>query len=506
MKIDKTVLFEKLQRAIELELATIPPYLTAVFSMHQDKNRIPAAVIRSVFMEEMLHLTLAGNLLSAVGGKVKLGKDNIPNYPVTLDFKGKTFRDRKFDVNLARFSKSTIETFCDIEAPDWKVEMDLALKARTELEIEGLTIGEFYDTIKDELKRLCKAYPDREVFSGDPAHQISEDYYWAGGGKPIVVTHLKNALDAIDEIVEQGEGAGEHRWDSDHNMFDQREELAHYFRFNEVLNKRYYKPSDGLKENPSGDPMPVDYSEKAVYPIRANCKASDFVNTPELAKLNTEFNLKYSTMLSQLEDGFNGNPKVFYTAIMNGMHDLSPIAYKMVQIPINGSQENGAPSFEWVQPRITTTTASAPSQQARNWHVIQNVELPANAQAVWDLIGGFYTMHSWHPDISEISVPVEQNTNQCIRRNLLFTIPGSKPATEQLEFLDNENLVYRYKWYAGEWGEEIQNYHSELKVIPLVQGKKCMVQWSGTFFYTEDALSQFYLNGFAVLKKKFGGE
>jgi len=59
---------EHLQWAIELEHATLPPYLTALYSLDPERNPAAVEVLSSVFVEEMLHLALAANLLNAVGG------------------------------------------------------------------------------------------------------------------------------------------------------------------------------------------------------------------------------------------------------------------------------------------------------------------------------------------------------------------------------------------------------------------------------------------------------
>lgn len=60
---------EHLQTAIELEHSTIPPYLCALYSIHAGTNQAAVEVVHSVFIEEMLHLSLAANLLNAIGGK-----------------------------------------------------------------------------------------------------------------------------------------------------------------------------------------------------------------------------------------------------------------------------------------------------------------------------------------------------------------------------------------------------------------------------------------------------
>ena len=63
---------EHLQWAIELEHATIPAYLCALYSIKSGSNLEAVELISSVVIEEMLHLTLAANLLNAVGGEPRL--------------------------------------------------------------------------------------------------------------------------------------------------------------------------------------------------------------------------------------------------------------------------------------------------------------------------------------------------------------------------------------------------------------------------------------------------
>lgn len=490
LKAKKKAVQEKLQKAVELELATIPPYLTAVFSIHQDANREAANIIRSVFMEEMLHLTLAANILTATGGAVALGEKNIPRYPLTLEFEdGETFMDREFEVDLARFSRSTMHTFMQIELPKWEEEEE-GLSPKGDFKVDGYTIGDFYESIRTELEDLCNEFGEEKVFNGNHANQIDENYYWKGGGKPIVVKSMKNASDAIDEIIEQGEGASGSLFDGDHKKFGQMEEVAHYYRFSEIFYGKYYKHDDDPQKPPTGEDLAVEYD--AVYPIKRNCHSSDFEKGSELWTLNNEFNRRYSLMLQQLEAGFRGNPKLFYTAIMNGMHGLLPMAYKMVKMPIPGDPKgrHGAPSFEWMD-----------TSAYKDWHVVQTVKIKAAAEDVWDLVGGFFTIHTWHPDISNTEMLPKQMKKHAIRRKLTF--PGQPKVVEQLVMMDNENRCYKYKWHSGPWGEKVQNYHAEIKVIETKPGKQCMVEWSSEFYYSSDALSKFYKRGFKALKKHF---
>ena len=70
-------LYPWLQNAIELEHSTIPPYLTAMFSLKPGTNDEIARLIRSIVLEEMLHMTIVGNILIAIGGHPAI---NVPRF------------------------------------------------------------------------------------------------------------------------------------------------------------------------------------------------------------------------------------------------------------------------------------------------------------------------------------------------------------------------------------------------------------------------------------------
>ena len=57
-----------LQTAIEVEHSTIPPYLCALHSIKDGSNLEAAQIVKSVVVEEMLHMILAANVLNAIGG------------------------------------------------------------------------------------------------------------------------------------------------------------------------------------------------------------------------------------------------------------------------------------------------------------------------------------------------------------------------------------------------------------------------------------------------------
>ena len=144
---------EHLQTAIEIEWSTIPPYLCALWSLGDEHNRPAATCIRDVVMEEMLHLTLAANVLNALGGEPRLGgHPTVPAYPTSLPHS-----DRSFSVSLLRFSPAALETFRRIERP--------ALIGAPPQDEGYATIAQFYAAVSEAVERIGA---DPAVWSGPP--------------------------------------------------------------------------------------------------------------------------------------------------------------------------------------------------------------------------------------------------------------------------------------------------------------------------------------------------
>ena len=78
-------LHDYLYRGLQLEHATIPVYLTALYSLHPETNADAWHILRVVAIEEMLHLTLVANVMNATGGQPHLTKQGfVPTYPTRL--------------------------------------------------------------------------------------------------------------------------------------------------------------------------------------------------------------------------------------------------------------------------------------------------------------------------------------------------------------------------------------------------------------------------------------
>src|SRR4051794_32684701 len=240
---------EHLQTAIEIEHATLPPYLCALYSIRAGANLEAVEVIESVALEEMLHLTLAANLLNAVGGTPVLDDPRLlPGHPVSLPHS-----DGSLAISLRPFSRVAIESFMAIERPG-------AAGAPPE-EDRWETIGQFYAAIGHALEDLAIRLGQTELFCGDPARQVSDALYYGGAGRIVAVTDLDSARAALAEIVEQGEGLDHGSiLDGDRDMCHPgRKELAHYFRFQELALGRRYRRGDTPATGPTGDQLEVDW-------------------------------------------------------------------------------------------------------------------------------------------------------------------------------------------------------------------------------------------------------
>jgi hypothetical protein len=325
---------EHLQWAIELEHFTMPPYLCALYSLDPDRNPEASEVVNSVLVEEMLHMTLAANLLNAVGGRPRLDSPRmLPGYPRCLPH-----GDCSFEVPLLRFGPEALDVFLKIEHP-------AAPGAPPEGDAYE-TIGQFYDAIRAGVSALSASLGDARVFSGDPARQISAAPF-PGGGHIIAITSLSTALAALDEIVEQGEGAAHVEvWDGDYDdIHPDREQVAHYYRFEELKRGRRYRVGDTPQSGPTGDAIAIDWT--GVRPMRANPRTSDHAQGSAIRKAQEQINESYCALLRQLDQTFNGSPQTLKTAI-GSMFRLKAQAQTLMEMPTGDGTTTAGPTFEYV--------------------------------------------------------------------------------------------------------------------------------------------------------------
>ncbi len=339
-------LHDYLYAAMQLEHATIPPYLTALYTLKPGKNADAFHVLRVTVVEEMLHLTLAANLMNATGGKVDLTKPGFtPAYPAYLPD-----GEDDFQVSRRRFSREALETFLSIERPRKAPSEERRVLHRTSHQRSRLgvrpdapewqfySIGEFYHEIWLGIRRLHKEYEERgeNLFSGDRSKQITSEYFYSGGGEVIPVYDLDSAKAAIDLVAEQGEGFGGGIYDSEH-------ELAHYYRFEQLTLGKYYVDGD-TPGHPSGPALEVDWD--ASYPIKLDVTLADLPADSEVYAAAVDFNDAYADFLAFLTRAYGGEPELFTDAVVQ-MFRIKDRMTRLIHNPIPGSHgENAAPTFE----------------------------------------------------------------------------------------------------------------------------------------------------------------
>jgi hypothetical protein len=336
-----------LNAGLQLEHATIPPYLTALYSLHPGGNSDAQHILRVVVVEEMLHLSLVANVMNAVGLAPDLTvPDFVPVYPAYLPN-----GEIDFEVGLQPFGLNALTTFLNIERPakaptaqhrllPTPQVSDRQVLAASPLDpnVRYYSIGEFYDEVERGLRYLDAAYraEGKDLFSGDPARQITPEYFYSGGGQVVPVSDLDSALRALGLIAEQGEGLGG-------GIYDSEGELSHYYRFEQLQLGRYYQNGD-KGGHPSGPPIQVDFS--AVYPVTVNARLAQYPPDSELYAAAATFNRTYADFLAFVTDAFTGRPELLLDAVP-WMFRLRDGMNQLLRNPFPGRPGlNAAPTFE----------------------------------------------------------------------------------------------------------------------------------------------------------------
>jgi len=221
-----------LTEAAELEHGIMCCYLFAAFSMKRDVQegiseeqlsyvRRWRRTILQISVEEMLHMCLACNLLTAVGGAPHLRRPNLPVSPKAYP--------PSFKLELVPFCRQSLENFIFIERPE-DLEAggggassgspfppppklsDIFSSAR-----DYNNQGRLYQGIEDGLQYLSQKYGEDGLFIGPPKAQIAGAYFNLPGLNP--VTDQASAEAALQGIIVQGEGSRGVNKDSHHGRF-----------------------------------------------------------------------------------------------------------------------------------------------------------------------------------------------------------------------------------------------------------------------------------------------
>lgn len=318
-----------LANAIKLEFATIPPYLTALYSIKDGKNTAIAANIRTIVVQEMLHLSLAANILNAVGGKPDF-PGSVPKYPGALPMGIGSEPGKPFIVPLKKLSMDTVKNvFMIIEEPEDPIVFPEKKTGLEAIAPEYHTIGEFYEAVSQLIKKL-----GNKIFTGDKSRQVTG---WFGPHELFAVTNVATAQKAILIIVTQGEGTKTSPAGGPSG-------LAHYYRFEEIargktLNRDLPKPP-----HYSWGPPPIVLDESGVWPVVDNAPDVPLPPNSPVATASVQCDRTFSALIDALQETFDGNPKHLDAAV-GLMYSLRLQAQELMAMPIPNVNANAGPRF-----------------------------------------------------------------------------------------------------------------------------------------------------------------
>jgi CDGSH-type Zn-finger protein/truncated hemoglobin YjbI len=347
----REALIYMLCEAAELEHGIMCQYLFAAFTLKQDEGEgltpeeLAAArrwrkVISHVATQEMLHLALVQNLLSAVGAAPHLSRPNFPHpashYPAGVH------------LALLPFGEQALRHFMFLERPEGMDLNDgdgLAAFGRavphmmaSDIVPRGqdfATVGHMYRSIEAGFAHLCAKYGEKWLFVGPPRAQATQQHFrWP---ELVAVTDLASAQRAIDEILEQGEGPRGH-WES-----------AHFGQFVSILDEFEQAREANRGLMPARPVLPVN-----VRPCDRDVEVL-LTDDPVTAKVMDLFNVAYEILLQIFErffahtDETDAQLKALADATMALMFQvIKPLGDLITTLPAGPSYPgiSAGPSFE----------------------------------------------------------------------------------------------------------------------------------------------------------------
>ena len=274
--------------AIQLEFSTIPPYLCAEWSINDDPSNV-SEMIHRVVLQEMLHFGLACNMYTATGGSLKgeiATPDFVPAYP-TDGLPGGVHPG--LVVSLLPVGSQALQTFMSIEYPEVTPVVPQPDTPPPPAPPAGQTIGQFYKVIRDAFSPVL--FPGGALPHTPSVNQVVTR---VGPDRLFAINTVADAVNAIKEITDQGEGTG-NGTSPDRGPLDPNTR-AHYYTFAEI----YYEKTI----NPVGNGF--QYAEPAITMPTAH----NFVPQPPGAPGQQAFINQFTTLMTQLEGCWTGDSDI----------------------------------------------------------------------------------------------------------------------------------------------------------------------------------------------------
>ena len=370
-----------LGQACEIEHGLMCEYLYAQFSLKRGPDegltdgqlaRVQAweKALITVIKQEMLHLALATNILTAIGAAPHFER---PNFPILS-----RWYPPGVQIALVPFGERALRHFIYLERPEGMALDDAAGFAAAQhaqpltAADTGLvavpqpwqTVGHLYRGIEAVLASLCARYGEDGVFIGPArAQAVTDIFEWP---ELIAVTDLASARQAIETIVEQGEGArGD--WIK-----------SHFGTFVGILEDLLAEQAADPAFNPARpvEPayvrLPPDVESGTLIEDPATAQVADLANG--LYEVTLQVLSRYYIHHGETAAEFNTLARTAKHLMNHVMRDLGPVLTALPVGPSHPGQTAG-PTFDMARPSIFVL----PHQDAA-WKII-NERLDALEQA-----------------------------------------------------------------------------------------------------------------------------
>jgi len=351
---DREELLFLLAEAAELEHTAMCSYLYAAMSLKQSTEEGVTELelakiegwrkqIRIVAIQEMRHLNLVNNLLSAFGSAPHFFRANFPipigRFPANLEF------------TLAPFSESTIQHYMMIVRPleadvlDGSAFRHLQHYHRAIHEeflspsaYDYPTVGHLYHKIANGIDSLAERLGHETLFIGHTDAQVGGSLFPLPG--LFSVTDITSAHRAIESIVLEGEGALGHSEDS------------HFARFETIA-----KELNQLKTaRPDFEPARLTAVNPVLQKSYGKSGQETNITHPLAMRVVDLGNCLYTLMLRTFTQVFSPNPfqqhirTEMAKAATNIMYTLMSIADAATRLPIKkeGGELRACIGFEIV--------------------------------------------------------------------------------------------------------------------------------------------------------------
>ena len=379
---------ELLLLAVKLELFTIPFYFYTYYSLKDRKSHV-GMHLREVIMEEMLHMAIISNIMHALKGckppayspikelehgvpyNEKLVKRYVPFYPgyspiyryaeeekVEGDLRSIT-PPKAQRLHLDSLSIGQIVAFLRLELPELG---DNNI-------VEGWqTIGEFYNYVKRQFLVCTKlefnSLEQIELYTHNPTKERNTM-------RPI--RNLKDALENIDLIVEQGEGAtfynlAKHAENYQHQKNtlaateEKKNELAHFYHFLIIYYLMGGKEEFTIETEVFNDKRFRDNFDHGKYDSFRKENVINLVKDPahartagrypkEAVEANERFNANYSRLLDRLTYASVDDNRLNFGIALEQMSKFDELADEVKKFTLLDDRATYCgPTFEYIRP------------------------------------------------------------------------------------------------------------------------------------------------------------